>query len=73
MNTEMLKILQEIYYKGTGGEFTTLYELEIEFGMSGSELRPVLEDLKEGGFIVEFPEGFEITGSGKHFARGRWD
>jgi hypothetical protein len=66
------KILNQIYYKTAGGDFITMDELETEFGMSGSRLRPSLEDLKNGILVVEHEEGFQISRQGLHYCQGIW-
>ncbi len=50
----------------------TLYELETETGLSGAALRPMLEDLKEESFLLEYPEGLQISESGLYFCKSRW-
>lgn len=65
-------ILHEIYHRAGREKFTTLYALETETGLSGSQLRPMLEDLKEESLIVEHPEGFQISENGTHFCKTRW-
>jgi len=67
-----IDILSEIYSKAGNTEFITMYDLETETGLSGSELRPMLEDLKEELLIVEHPEGFQISDNGMHFCKTRW-
>ena len=46
MNDKKENLLQYLFNKTTPHEFVTLYELEVEFGLSGWELRSYLEDLK---------------------------
>ncbi len=65
-------ILHEIFHRAGTEKFMTLYELETESGLSGSKLRPMLEDLKEETLIVEHPEGFQVSESGLHFCKRRW-
>lgn len=65
-------ILQEIFHKAGSERFITLYDLETETGLSGSILRPMLEDLKEENLVIEHPEGFQLSESGIHYCRGRW-
>ncbi len=67
-----IDILSEIYNRAGSTEFMTMDELETETGLSGSELRPMLEDLKEELHIVEHPEGFQISKNGMHFCKTRW-
>ena len=66
-------ILHEIYHRAGTQRFITLYALEIETGLSGGELRPILEDLKEELLIVEHPEGFQVSDKGSHYCKSRWD
>ena len=72
MNELQENLLNEIYYRTAQGAFATLDELITHFGSPGSDLRPLLEDLKEGGFIVEHPEGFQISDHGRNTARSQW-
>ena len=65
------RILQDLFHK-TSVNSVPLGELETEFGLSGSELRPILEDLKDEGLIVEHDEGFQISTHGKNFCCRRW-
>ncbi len=65
-------ILQEIFNKAGTDKFITLYELETETGLSGSDLRPLLEDLKEESLVIEHSEGFQISENGLHFCKSRW-
>jgi len=67
-----LDILNEINHKTRNGTFITLDGLEVTFGLSGSELRPFLEDLKEEILIVEHTEGFQVSDNGRHFSNTRW-
>lgn len=66
------EILHEIFHQAGNRKFITLYEMEILTGNSGAELRPILEDLKEEGLVVEHPEGFQISKEGIHFCRSKW-
>ncbi len=72
MNIIKLNILQYLFHNTTEHVFTTMYEFEVNFGLSGSELRSLLEDLKDDGFVVENDEGFKISRDGVHFAKSRW-
>lgn len=65
-------VLHYIYHHTTLYSFVTLYELEVAFGKSGFELRGILEDLKERGYVVEAQEGYQITREGIHHGRSRW-
>ena len=65
-------VLQEIYYRTVSGGFIAMYSLEVELGLSGSELRSMLEDLKSLCYIVEHEEGFQLTFTGKEFSRSKW-
>lgn len=65
-------ILHEIYHRAGTEKFMTLDELETETGLSGSVLRPMLEDLKEESLLLEHPEGLQISENGSHFCKRRW-
>jgi hypothetical protein len=65
-------ILYEIFHRAGTKNFITMYELEVETGMPGSKLRPIIEDLKEAGLIVEHPEGFQLSGNGLNRCRTLW-
>ncbi|HNX24446.1 MAG TPA: hypothetical protein PKG60_10390 [Spirochaetota bacterium] len=65
-------ILHEIFHRAGTEKFMTLYDLETETGLSGSQLRPMIEDLKEESLVVEHQEGFQISESGLHFCKSRW-
>ncbi len=67
-----LDILSEIYCRAGNKSFITMDELEIETGLSGQEIRSIVEDLKEELLIVEHPEGFQISHNGMHFCKTRW-
>ena len=73
MNDRHLFVLSEIYFKTATGDFITMGDLETLSGSSGSELRPVLEDLKEERLIVEHQEGFQVSRHGLIFCKTRWD
>lgn len=66
------RILSLIYGKTSAGGFVTLYELEVESGLSGLELRPYTEDLKNKLFIVEHEEGFQLSGKGLRYCKSIW-
>lgn len=65
-------ILHYLYDTTTYHRFLTLYQLEIQFGMSAIALRSLLEDLKEQGLVVEVDGGFHISSQGKQFGQSRW-
>jgi len=67
-----LDILSEIYSRAGNNRFITMDELETETGLSGNEIRAMIEDLKEELLIVEHPEGFQISDNGMHFCKTRW-
>jgi ribosomal protein S19E (S16A) len=67
-----IEILQEIFHHAGEKKFISFYEIEILTGCSGADLRPMLEDLKEATLILEHPEGFQISDSGRDFCRSRW-
>ncbi|WP_408605692.1 hypothetical protein [Leptospira fainei] len=66
------QLLQDIYSSTQTGGFLTMRELEIETALSEWKLRPFLEDLKEGRFIHEHPEGFQVAVKGRQFYESRW-
>ena len=66
-----LDVLREIFYNGDGRSLP-MSELEVLTGKSPSELRPHLEDLKSGQYIIENRNAFEISPTGRHFGRSRW-
>lgn len=49
-----------------------MYDLEVEFALSGSELGAILEDLREAELVVEAPEGFQVSPGGINFGKTRW-
>jgi predicted TPR repeat methyltransferase len=65
-------LLHEIFYHAGTEKFITLYDLEIKTGLSGMQLRSLLEDLKDEILIVEHHEGFQVSESGFHFCKRRW-
>lgn len=65
-------ILYEIFHRAGTDRFITMYELEVETGMPGSKLRPIIEDLKMERLIVEHPEGFQLSGNGLNQCRTLW-
>ncbi len=65
-------LLSDIYSKTARGGFVTLDQMETLYGASGSRLRPLLEDLKEEGMIVEHEEGFQVSRPGIDYCRSRW-
>lgn len=73
MDTAKLGILNDIYIRTRNGGFMTAREIEINTALAGERLRPILEDLKEEGLIVEHEEGLRIAPGGMHFCRSRWD
>lgn len=66
------EILSEIYSRAGNKNFITMYELETETGLSGKDIRALVEDLKEELLIVEHPEGFQVSDNGMHYCRTRW-
>jgi len=72
MNKKHLDLLQYLYNETSLYSFVKLYSLEIEFGMSGQQLRSLLEDLKEEGLVVEAEEGFGISRVGINFGKSKW-
>lgn len=67
-----IDILSEIYSRAGNKKFITMDELETETGLSGKEIRAMVEDLKEELLVVEHPEGFQISDNGMHFCKTRW-
>jgi len=65
-------ILSEIYNRAGNKKFMTMNDLEIETGLSGKELRGMIEDLKDELLIVEHPEGFQVSDNGMHYCKTRW-
>ena len=72
MDSTSLSILHYIFSKTRDGGFLSLYELEIEFGITGSDLQPVIEDLKEGEQIIETDERYQISDNGINFGKSKW-
>ncbi len=73
MNEIQLRILNEIYHETGNGEFITMGELETVSGLTGAELRPILEDLKDRRMIVEHHEGFQVSTHGLITCKTKWD
>ncbi len=67
-----IDILSEIYSKAGDKKFVTMNTLEIETGLSGKDIRALVEDLKEELLIVEHPEGFQVSDNGMHFCKTHW-
>lgn len=65
-------VLYEIYHRAGDKNFITMYQLETETGVPGSQLRPMLEDLKSELLIYEHPEGFQVSQSGMHYCKTKW-
>lgn len=72
MNQTTCNILQDIYHRSATGGFMRVKELERTLGLDGTELRSILEDLKEEKLIVELSEGFQLTPEGRSYCRSRW-
>ena len=72
MEKKTQRILQDLYQRNATSPFITMNDFEIELGISGNEIRPLLEDLKEMGLIVEHEEGFQITDNGVNYCQSRW-
>lgn len=72
MDSIILSVLQYLYHKTEKGGFVPLYNMEVEFAISGAKLQAYLEDLKESELVVEATEGFQISGKGILFAKTRW-
>jgi len=66
------KILHDIFSNSKNKEITTFDDLYLNYGLDEHTIRPLIEDLKESGYIVEFEACFEITKSGENFATRKW-
>lgn len=73
MTENQLSILNEVYFKTNNGDFINIGELETLTGFTGSKLRPIMEDLKQEGLIVEHQEGFQLSRHGLTICRTKWD
>ncbi|RPI96060.1 MAG: hypothetical protein EHM32_04135 [Spirochaetales bacterium] len=73
MENTKLDILHDIFIRTREGGFVSLHEIEVNTALTGSRLRPILEDLKEEGLVNEQSGGFFVAPGGIHFCRGRWD
>ena len=73
MQKEALQIMQDLYQKDKRRPFITMSNFEVELGITGNEIRSILEDLKDSGLVVEHEEGFQITRSGINFSQSRWE
>lgn len=67
-----IDILSEIYSRAGNKNFITMDRLETETGLSGKEIRAMVEDLKEELLVIEHPEGFQVSDNGMHFCKTRW-
>jgi hypothetical protein len=47
--------------------------LETEFALTGTQLRAILEDLKDEILVVEHDEGFQVSQPGMNYCRTQWD
>jgi hypothetical protein len=66
-------ILHALYdARRLGHKESSLYELEVNLGMSGWNLRAAIEDLKDQGLLTEHENGVTISDAGYNVARGRW-
>jgi hypothetical protein len=72
MKEPVLAILHYLFSKTAAGGFISLYDLEVQFAQSGSELRAILEDFMEKELVVEALEGFQVSQGGINFGRTRW-
>ncbi len=67
-----IQILQDLYQKDQSNPFITMSEFEIHHGLTGTEIRSILEDLKDSGLVVEHEEGFQITFTGINYSKTKW-
>lgn len=66
-------ILHAIYdANNAGNRFIRLYDLEVNLGVSGWDLRSAVEDLKNAGYLNEDENGVFITDAGITVSRSRW-
>ena len=66
-------ILHALYdARKLGRTETSLYELEVNLGLSGWDLRAAIEDLKDQGYLTEHENGVIISNAGYNVARGKW-
>lgn len=66
-------ILHAIYdAHNAGNRFIRLYDLEVNLGVSGWDLRSAVEDLKNAGYLNEDENGVFITDAGITVSRSRW-
>ena len=72
MQTEGEDILREVFYSNDRDQMLPISELEIKTGMSHAELRPLLEDLKREGLLIENRAQLELSYSGLDYAKSRW-
>ncbi len=72
MNSTALDILHYLYHTTKKGGPVLLYDLEVRFALSGSELQGILEDLKEEELVVESDAGFHVSQRGVAFGKTRW-
>jgi hypothetical protein len=55
-----------------GDLFVRLYDIEVQIGISGWDLRAAVEDLKDKGFLTEHVDGVVISDAGYNEAQSRW-
>ncbi|PKL39130.1 MAG: hypothetical protein CVV44_09705 [Spirochaetae bacterium HGW-Spirochaetae-1] len=73
MKQQTRDILNYIYHKTNHGFFVTMDALETEFALTGTQLRAILEDLKDEILVVEHDEGFQVSQPGMNYCRTQWD
>lgn len=72
LNKKTLEILQYLYDYTDNDSFIQLGDIETEFGISVSEVRSHVENLKDYIFVFESDRGIQISESGINFAKTRW-
>ncbi len=66
-------VLHAIYDAyNAGSRHIDLYTLEVTIGISGWDLRALVEDLKNSGYLIEDEDGLMITNAGLSVARSKW-
>ena len=55
-----------------GHRETPLYDIEVDLGLSGWDLRAAIEDLKDQGLLTEHENGVMISDAGYNVAQRRW-
>ena len=58
--------------KNAGTQRSSFYQMEVNLGISGWDLRAAVEDLRSKGYLNEDEDGIFITEAGYAVARTRW-